>query len=164
MQQEKLFFRDDGKIPNNKLPLLIYKNVIPADDLHADGLKKLFNKNHWSNDWDNGIYDYHHYHSITHEVLGVYRGKAVLQMGGEQGEKIQVEAGDVLIIPAGVGHKNLQNENLGVVGAYPNGMDYDLKKGAKGERPAVDKNIAAVPMPAYDPVYGKDAGLVKSWN
>lgn len=162
---KKLKLKDDGIIPNNKLPLILYKNAFEERGrMGAAWLEERFRSNNWTNSWRNGIYSFHHYHSITHEVLGVYSGSALVHLGGEQGEKVRIEAGDIVVIPAGVGHKNLGSENLGVVGAYPDGRRWDLMKGLPGERPKADKNIAAVPMPSADPLLGKDAGLIKFWK
>ena len=87
-----------------------------------------------------------------------------MHVEGEQGEKVQIEAGDIIVIPAGVGHKNLGAENLGVVGAYPDGRSWDLNKGLPGERPQSDENIAALPLPQMDPFLGKDGGLIDIWG
>ena len=164
MKPEKLFFKDDKKIPNSKLPLLIYRSAVP-DEFDASRLINQFAANQWTNAWDNGIYSYHHYHSTTHEVLGIYAGSATLHLGGESGEKVSVKAGDILIIPAGVGHKKLQaSSDFAVVGAYPEGRDWDLLKGEPGERPQADKNIAALPIPKTDPLFGKDRGLTTIWS
>jgi uncharacterized protein YjlB len=163
-QPEVLSFKDDGHIPNNRLPLLLYRDVLPAG-IKADDLQKQFAKNHWTNSWDNGIYSFHHYHSTSHEVLGIYKGNAQLQLGGEKGKKISVKAGDVIVIPAGVGHKNLgSSDDFGVVGAYPDGRTWDVLKGEPGERPSADKNIAALPIPDFDPLLGKSDGLRKMWQ
>ncbi len=162
---KQLFFKDDGKIPNNRLPLIIYKNAF--SDRGREGaawLEDRFATNNWTNSWRNGIYSFHHYHSTSHEVLGIYSGKALVHFGGEQGEKVQVEAGDIVIIPAGVGHKNLGSEDLGVVGAYPEGRSWDLLRGLSGERPKADQNIAALPVPSADPLLGKVEGLRKLWS
>jgi len=99
--------KDDGIFPNNKkLPLLIYKSALVFDTGNAaDYTEKIFNKNLWTNSWRNGIYDYHHYHSNTHEVLGIYSGKAKVQLGGLRGITVEIEKGDVVVIPAGVSHK-----------------------------------------------------------
>jgi uncharacterized protein YjlB len=162
---EKFLFNDDGKIPNSKYPLLLYRKIFSTTkDAKASWFKQQFAKNNWTNSWDNGIYPYHHYHSTTHEVLGIYSGSALLHVGGEKGSKINVAAGDVIVIPAGVGHKNLGSSNdFGVVGAYPDGRDWDLLKGEAGERPKADKNIASVPFPEFDPILGKEDGLKKIW-
>lgn len=165
-QPEKIFFDDDGRIPNNKLPLLLYKNAFEErGNEGAIWLIDHFRKNKWLNAWRNGVYSYHHYHSTSHEVLGVFTGNAKLHLGGEQGEKVDVAAGDIIVIPAGVGHKNLGSSgDFGVVGAYPNGSSYDLKTGKRNERPEVDKNIASLSVPSSDPFLGEDRGLVKIWN
>jgi uncharacterized protein YjlB len=160
---EVLYLKDDGKIPNSKLPLLLYRNVF-SDKPTASKLRKHFATNNWTNSWDNGVYPFHHYHSTSHEVLGIYAGSALLHLGGERGEKVEVKAGDVIIIPAGVGHKNLgASSDFGVVGAYPDGRDWDLLKGEEGERPKADKNIAALPVPDTDPFLGKGRGAHAIW-
>ncbi len=162
---EKLFFKDDGKIPNSQYPLILYRNAFSArGGSGASWLEEKFAANNWTNSWRNGIYSFHHYHSTSHEVLGVYSGSAMVHLGGEEGEKLNIEAGDIIIIPAGVGHKNLGGRNLGVVGAYPDGRSWDLNRGLPGERPKVDQNILALPIPEADPLLGKSDGLVKIWN
>lgn len=165
MKPIEYHFKDDGRIPNSKYPLLIYKNAFRKRGKEgAQWLEKKFAENNWTNSWRNGVFNYHHFHSITHEVLGVFSGKALLQLGGEEGEKIEVAAGDIIVIPAGVGHKNLGSEDFQIVGAYPDGRDYDINKGKEGERPQVDKNIAAVPLPEADPVLGKEGGVPHVWR
>ena len=163
---EVFYFQDDGVIPNSKYPLIIYRKAFSeTGSKGASWLEEKFAKNNWSNSWRNGVYPFHHYHSISHEVLGIYSGSATLHLGGEKGEKLKVNAGDILVIPAGVGHKNLGNDQLfGVVGAYPNGHEWDLLKGEPGERPLADKHIAAVPFPDTDPLLGNAGGLLKTWK
>ena len=164
MEPTRLYFKDDGKIPNSKFPLLLYRNAFTGRNHDgAKWLEKKFAANNWTNSWRNGVYSFHHYHSTSHEVLGIYSGKALLHLGGELGEKVEVHAGDIIIIPAGVGHKNLCSENLGVVGAYPEGRSWDLNRGLEGERPLADKNIAALPIPVTDPLFGKNGGLTSVW-
>jgi uncharacterized protein YjlB len=164
MQPEQYLFKDDGQIPNSKFPLLLYKAAFAERNREgAAWLEKRFTQHDWTNSWRNGIYPYHHYHSTSHEVLGIYAGTALLHLGGEQGKKIEVQAGDIIIIPAGVGHKNLRSENLGVVGAYPDGRSWDINRGQPGERPQADKNIAALPIPLTDPLLGKEQGLPTIW-
>jgi uncharacterized protein YjlB len=165
VQPTTLFFKDDGKIPNNKLPLLLYKNAFSErDGRGASWLEDKFGANKWTDSWRNGIYSFHHFHSTAHEVLGIYSGKASVQLGGENGQKVEVEAGDIIIIPAGVGHKNLGSENLGVVGAYPQGSKVDLMRGNMSERDEAIKNIAGVPIPDFDPYLGENRGLCTIWK
>lgn len=164
-EPELLYFTDDGRIPNSKYPLLLYRNAFKErGNKGAAWLEQRFLENNWSNSWRNGIFDFHHYHSITHEALGIYSGSALVQFGGEDGNKVMIQAGDVIVIPAGVGHKNLESEDLGVVGAYPGGMSYDLMRGREEERPQADQNIAAVPVPKQDPLFGKNSGLLAIWK
>lgn len=166
LKVEKYHFEDDGDIPNSKYPLVIYRDTF--SDLErkpADWLEQKFASNDWSNAWRWGVYDFHHYHSNTHEVLGVFKGWALLQLGGEKGKKIKVQAGDIIVIPAGVGHKCIEaGEGFEVVGAYPNGLKPDMNKGKAGERPQVDKNIAEVRFPDSDPLLGRGAGIINLWD
>ena len=156
---------DDGKIPNSTLPLLIYRSAVEVSgEDPAAVFEKLFTKHGWQGTWRNGIYTYHHYHSTAHEVLGVYAGEAKVQLGGEKGMVEDVRVGDVIIIPAGVGHINLgATHDFGVVGAYPEGQDYDMCYGKPEERPRAVKNIARVEKPASDPVFGAEGPLLTKW-
>lgn len=162
----KFTFRDDGIVPNSKLPLIVYRQAFSKlGDNAAEWLEETFASHDWTNTWRWGVYPFHHYHSNTHEVLGVFRGSALLKMGGEQGQELEVSAGDILVIPAGVGHKCLSHApDFTVVGAYPGGMDPDLMKGLEGERPGADNRIAAVSPPDFDPVYGADGAIVREWR
>ncbi|MCA1057370.1 cupin domain-containing protein [Rossellomorea aquimaris] len=158
----KLFyFEDDGIIPNNPdLPVIIYRNALDQ----AAEAEETFNRNQWLNSWTNGIYDYHHYHSNTHEALAVIQGEANVQLGGEMGEHVTVQQGDVIILPAGTGHKRLYaSHDFKVTGAYPNGDEYNVKKGSLRERPSVLIDIKNVPLPSLDPVFGDSGPLLKYW-
>jgi uncharacterized protein YjlB len=162
---QQLLFHDDGTIPNSKFPLLLYHNAFLArDDAGAAWLEEYFAANNWTNSWRNGVYPFHHYHSTSHEVLGVYSGSALLHLGGEKGRKVKVQAGDIIVIPAGVGHKNLGSDNLGIVGAYEDGRSWDINRGLPGERPKTDENIAALPIPKTDPFTGRSGGLITIWK
>lgn len=160
-------FRDDGKIPNNdRLPLLIYRDVLalrgkdPAADCEA-----LFARHKWGNSWRNGIYNYHHFHATTHEVLGIVRGRANVRFGGEQGVLLEVSAGDVVVIPAGVGHKNEgSSADLQVVGAYPENHEPDICTGDGSERQRALAALAHVPLPDADPVFGAKGPLFQRWQ
>jgi len=163
---EKIYIGDSGRFPGNRLPALLYKKALDIPLLFpATHVKNVFERNNWSNSWDAGIFTYHHYHSITHEVLGIYSGSARVQLGGNDGPILLLEKSDVLAIPAGVAHKNLDRENaVGVVGAYPEGSDYDIQRGEPGERPTADQHIAALPVPLTDPLTGARGELLTSWK
>ncbi len=159
-------FADDGQIPNNRLPLLLYRAAFSErGTAGAAWLEQRFAANNWTNSWRNGIFSYLHYHSISHEVLGIYGGSATVQLGGSKGKAVSVQAGDVIIVPAGVGHQNLGSSgDFGVVGAYPNGRTFDVLRGQPGERPKADQTIAALSLPTADPLLGTSAGLVHIWK
>ncbi len=152
-------FSDDGRIPNHPdLPLLVYAGAlaIGAAD-RAAAFEALFRRHGWGGMWRNGIYAFHHYHSTAHEVLGIAAGRARVRFGGEHGTTLDIEAGDAVLIPAGVGHCNLgASADLLVVGAYPEGQRPDLRRGGPDDRPQVLANIAAVPLPRRDPITGRD--------
>jgi len=158
--------KDNGTFPNGVLPVIHYQKLLDIPFFFPGlQIKRLFRKNNWGNNWLNGIYTYHHYHSVTHEVFAVCAGQTKLQLGGEDGLTVEIEQGDVIVIPAGVAHKNLGKErDVICVGGYPDGQDFDMNYGKPGERPATDYNIAALPVPKSDPVFGFNAGLVKIWR
>jgi uncharacterized protein YjlB len=163
---EQYFVKDNGIFPNNRLPILYYPKVLALPKLFpAHHVKKLFQKNNWKNNWTQGIYTYHHYHSITHEVIGVCKGETLLLLGGETGVIVFIQEGDVLVIPAGVAHMNLGKENdVTCVGGYPDGREYDMNYGYADERPRVDHNIASLPLPETDPVFGNKDSLLRTWK
>ncbi len=113
-----------------------------------------------------GEFLYHHYHSNAHEVLVVVGGGARLDFGGPEGVTVEVGAGDAVVIPAGVGHRNAGSSGgFSVVGAYPRGQQaYDLRTGEEGERPEVLENIRAMPLPQTDPLFGDAGPLVRRWS
>jgi uncharacterized protein YjlB len=158
---------DDGVFPNNgRLPLIVYQSILALPE-HAPQrvVIALFEKNGWSGSWVNGIFRFHHYHSQAHEVLGVVDGRAQVQLGGEKGEIFTIKRGDVVVLPAGTAHKNLENDDdFQVVGAYPQGQKWDMCHGKPGERPAADDHIRAVGLPHKDPVHGLKGSLLDLWN
>lgn len=86
-------------------------------------------------------------------------------LGGPHGRRFELVAGDVLVLPAGTGHCNAGSDpDLLVVGAYPNAMRWDIRRGDPDERDEVLANIARVPMPERDPVQGPDGPLVALWR
>ncbi|WP_232725382.1 cupin domain-containing protein [Bacillus sp. FJAT-44742] len=161
-QVKAVFFNEDGKIPNNpKLPLLYYPMVLDEDD----SIMEIFERNNWRNSWTGSVLPYHHYHSNSHEVLGVQKGTAAIMFGGEHGEEMHVKRGDVVILPAGCGHKKLKaSTDFEVVGAYPDGKDYDMKTQKDPVSQEVWNNIKDVKLPKADPVFGKDGPLIERWH
>ncbi|MDO6658491.1 cupin domain-containing protein [Anaerobacillus sp. 1_MG-2023] len=161
-QIKTITFEDDGNIPNNPFhPLILYPGALD----HPDNCMKIFKENNWTNAWENGVFSYHHYHSNSHEVLGVIKGEASITFGGENGKTVEVTVGDVVVIPAGVGHKKeASSTDFRVVGAYPAGMPHDLRTGKADERKDAIDNIKNVPLPATDPIFGVNGPLLDVWG
>jgi uncharacterized protein YjlB len=159
-------FEDDGLVPNNRLPFLIYQQAIDVDNGHPEKtIEGLFGANGWGEMWRNGVYDYLHYHSTVHEVLGVARGQARVRFGGDRGKEIDLSAGDVAILPAGTGHQCLSaSEDFCVVGAYPPGPAMQITRPTPENHAKALKTIPEVKLPKTDPVMGLEGPLVRLWK
>lgn len=156
-------FAGDGSIPNSPLPVLVYHGLELARDPAA--AERAFAANNWRGAWRNGIYSFHHFHSTAHEVLAIVAGRATVTLGGPEGATLEVSGGDVLVLPAGTGHRNEgSSADLLVVGAYPDGMSWDLRRGDPEEYDEVRANIEAVPLPGIDPVGGESGALPRLWD
>ena len=146
------------RIPNNpRFPVLLYHGV-EETGRGADAARELFARHGWGGSWVDGIFPFHHFHSTSHEALAVVAGTATVELGGPQGRSFAVAAGDVLVLPAGTGHKRATaSGDFTVVGAYPAGQeDYDLLRGDdSAEVEAARRRIADLPAPDDDPVGGE---------
>jgi uncharacterized protein YjlB len=158
-------FADDGTVPNNPLPLVVYRGALPDTGDRAALCEEMFARNLWPNSWRNGIFPYHHYHSTAHEVLGIARGNARVRLGGENGRSVELRAGDVVVIPAGVAHKReAASGNLLVIGSYPRGQNPDTCRAEPDRHDRAAANIAAVKLPEADPVTGDAGPLLDCWS
>src|SRR6478735_5328868 len=160
-------FKDDGLVPNHpRWPLIIYRGAVDLDERHdpAAVIEDLFEANGWGDTWRDGIYDYVHYHSRIHEVLGIARGKGRVRFGGTKGRIFTLKAGDAAILPAGTGHRCLSADaDFLVVGAYPPTGTYDECTKSEEHARAL-KTIPKVGRPRKDPVYGAGGLLSKLWK
>jgi uncharacterized protein YjlB len=159
-------FADDGLVPNNPLPLLIYKGAVAVDNADPEtAIEGLFGANVWGEMWRNGVYDYPHYHATVHEALGVARGHARVRFGGDAGRELEISAGDVAILPAGTGHQCLSaSPDFSVVGAYPPGAKMQITRPTPDNHAKALMTIPQVKAPKTDPVMGRDGPLVRLWN
>lgn len=159
-----LWFIADGWVPNNqRLPALLYRQAIPAASDRAAACEDLFDRNGWPPQWRNGIYPFHHYHPTAHEVLGIARGSGRVLLGGPNGAPVEVAAGDCMLLPAGTGHCRLAaSSDFLVVGAYPPGCVWDLRRDALSA--AELGAMARLPVPSTDPVTGRAGGLHDFWS
>ena len=161
-------FRDDGETPNNpRLPLVVYRNAVELDGTFdpAAVFEEIFAANHWRDSWRDGIYDFLHFHTMTHEVLGIARGDAKVKFGGAKGRVVNVKTGDLVMLPAGTGHCRISaSRDLLVVGAYPQTGRYDQPRPEEADHEKARAAIRKVKRPRADPVYGKDGPLLALWS
>ncbi|ACI99057.1 cupin domain-containing protein [Rhodospirillum centenum] len=151
--------------PNNPhLPLLVYRGAVGEGD-RAATFESLFAGNGWGGLWRDGIYGWHHFHTTAHEVLGIAAGRARVRFGGEEGIEVALAAGDAVLIPAGVAHRNLDSSpDFLAVGGYPPGQEPDMKGTGEAEAARAAPRIGRVPVPATDPLYGRDGPLTHLWH
>lgn len=164
---ELLRLRPDGATPNNpRLPLVVYRSAVSFEKGcdPAAVLETLFAGHGWVEAWRDGIYDHLHFHTATHEVLGIARGRVTVRVGGDAGPRVTLRAGDVAVLPAGTGHRRLRaSRDLLVVGAYPAGGHYDEPRPEEIDAAEARRAIARVPRPRQDPVYGVTGPVTALW-
>lgn len=154
----------NGGTPNNdRHPAVVARAAIRPSPADPDGsVRRLFEANGWGGTWTWQVFRDHHFHPDAFEVLGVSRGSAVLVIGGEAGRKLEVAAGDVLLLPPGWGHCMLSSSpDFAICGAYPPGQEnYTVRRASEGYDGAVVAEIAAVNVPETDPVFGGKGSLL----
>jgi uncharacterized protein YjlB len=153
-EMTKLFFQDDGFIPNSKFPVLINRkaiNFLSMDASEAEAmLKERGLKTKWKLEWLWKVYKRPHYHSTTHEALVVFQGSATLRLGGHRlGKLVKVKEGDAIVIPAGVAHQAMERSNdFLVFGFYPvRSKPWDLLFCRKKERAISLPNLTRLGKP-----------------
>ena len=155
------------EIPNHRyFPVIIYRQLLNKFHPHkAEHFERVFRANGWRGIWHDSIYPYCHFHSNAHEVLGVARGQVEVELGGAEGRTLKLRAGDVMLLPAGVGHRRVRNSpTLLVVGAYPAGQqNYNICQSLRECRDA-KKRIATVALPTSDPFFGPSGPLMRLWR
>jgi len=155
-------------IPNTSIqsrPLLIYHSCIPSSSTASSIESHLKEVGVVAPQWRYTMYSTTHFHSTTHEVLCISSGRAKLCFGGETNSgrvETFVEKGDVIVIPAGVGHRLLDdfNSNFEMVGSYPKGKSWDMCYGTPEEGERV-KGIGGLEWFERDPLYGDDGPALK---
>lgn len=156
-----------GAIPNHpRWGLLLYPGAVTiAGSDPAAAFEALFDRNRWPAAWRNGVHPFHHFHTKAHEALGVYTGEVTVQFGGEDGVVVTARPGDVIVLPAGTGHKKLSSRGtLGIVGAYPAGQRPDMCTPLLSSAKRSAEAVARVPLPECDPVYGAGGPLFGHWK
>ncbi len=165
MTVETHYLKGNGRIPNSRLPLLIYRGAVQVG---VAEMEEQIRRNDWPPEWHSsfGMYPRHHFHSDAHELIAVTRGTMVGLFGGHDGVRATVNAGDVIVIPAGVGHFGESiTEDLRLTGAFPAGYAiHDFRLGYPDEYARVVDRAQRVPIPANDPLHGPKGPLVEIWS
>jgi uncharacterized protein YjlB len=145
--------------PNSKLPVRMFRGALaPTATAKARRFREAFRRNGWAGIWTDTIYDYTHFHSNAHEVLGIAEGNVTIILGGAGGRRFRLKAGDMFAIPAGVGHRRVGDDTgLKVIGAYPRGQShFNMKR--KG------RAVPRGPIPDTDQLYGRGGPLTRCWT
>jgi uncharacterized protein YjlB len=164
---ETFLLPPNSEIPNNpRLPVVIYRALINKFLSHkADHFARVFRANGWRGMWRDSIYSYCHFHSNAHEVLGIARGHVAVELGGAGGRTVRLNAGDLVLLPAGVGHRRVRGSaNLLIVGAYPAGQQHYNICTSLRECRSANTRIAAVARPKCDPFFGPLGPLKQLWS
>lgn len=165
MTVETHYLKGNGRVPNSRLPLLIYRSAVQVG---VAEMEEQIRRNDWPPEWHSsfGMYPRHHFHSDAHELIAVTRGTMVGLFGGHDGVRATVTAGDVIVIPAGVGHFGESiTEDLRLTGAFPAGCAiHDFRLGYPDEYARVADRAQRVPIPANDPLHGPKGPLVEIWS
>jgi len=163
---ESFTFEPDAGIPNNSLPLLLYRGALTPALQSPAACQALFAENDWGGNWVDGVFDYWHFHVTGHEVLGCVEGEAEIGFGGDQGIRATFRAGDVVVIPGGVGHKRLSEKRGGftVVGGYPPGQNGTIVRAGEIALAEAQRLVAALALPRSDPTTGPAGPLFEAWG
>jgi uncharacterized protein YjlB len=162
---ETRIFEPSGGIPNSRFPAVIYRDALPAEAREGRAACALLSANGWGGNWLYGVYPFWHFHTKGHEVLACVAGRARLGLGGEDGIEVEVRQGDVCVLPAGVGHKCLESSgDFQMAGGYPPGQQGNIVRPGEIDESEARRQIAALPLPATDPLSGKADGMVELWR
>jgi len=76
-----------------------------------------------------------------------------------------VKKGDVIVVPAGVGHRLLEDVSGGfeMVGSYPKGKSWDMCYGMEGEENRI-QSIGKLGWFDKDPIYGEEGPALQEMN
>ena len=159
---ETLRFEPGADVPNHTWPVLLYRGALAGG---ADAAVARLRQNGWGGAWVDGVFPYTHYHPNAHEALAVVDGTATLRLGGAAGQDVTVRAGDVVVLPAGTGHRRLDaSADVRVVGTYPEGQHAFETRRPDRDAPTPPEAVRAVPRPGADPVRGRGGPLLALWS
>ncbi|KAH6692482.1 cupin domain protein [Plectosphaerella plurivora] len=153
--------------PNNRLPVLHYRGVLPWP-LSEASVVEFLTANKWEHRGTWGHIDLRHFHPNSHECYGIFQGTSTLLIGqieAGNGAKIHVAAGDVIVLPAGTAHSSLESSSdYRYIGVYPQGCPRWRNEFGKNDPDSFRDVIDQVGMPEADPVYGENGPLMQLWD
>jgi uncharacterized protein YjlB len=157
-------FEPDGGIPNSRLPLVFWRERLPASARSGTAATALYRKNGWQGTWVYTVFPYWHFHTRGHEALACVSGRARIGFGGDHGIKVDVEVGDVCVIPAGVGHRRFDSSgDFQMAGGYPPGQEGNIVRPGDLDDARIAREIAVLALPETDPISGRADGVVAAW-
>lgn len=165
--QTLLFAAPDQGVPNNAfLPLIVWPQVVPDETQDvAAWFEAMFAQHGWPPQWRAGIYEYTHFHPNVHEVLGVAAGWAEVLFGGDNGRVVTLHAGDAVLIPAGIGHKQIHaSDDFISVGAYPAGHVPQTWRNQPDQLAEALQRVTRVRVPDTDPLGGTEGAVMDFWH
>ncbi|KAJ9668430.1 hypothetical protein H2201_001478 [Coniosporium apollinis] len=148
---ETYYFTPTPHVPNSPLPVLIYRAVLPTNP-DPESTRETIEPNRWIQGGVFKTYTAHHFHSVTHECYAVFKGKSTLLLGRgpldqrEGGVEVELGVGDIIVLP-GSPH-----------------WDNNFCKADEKETQEKARNARNVPIPEFDPIYGKGGPLVRIWG
>ncbi|KAH7048363.1 hypothetical protein B0J12DRAFT_755322 [Macrophomina phaseolina] len=172
-EPETYSVRRNAHCPNSSFPVLVYRNVLPTP-VDEESTSEFLQHNKWEKKGTWGAIMTKHFHPNTHECYGIFRGTSTLVFGEGgldapgTGVRCTVSAGDVVVVPAGVAHASATSaDDYKYIGVYPQGSPKWRnewgKRAVEDDDPLLSE-IAAVPVPACDPVYGAGGPAVRIWR
>lgn len=134
-EPEIYWTRPTTRVPNSKLPVLVYRDVLPRE-LSLASIETALQANDWIKGGVFKHYPTHHFHSNCHECYAAISGSTRCLYGvgplddPSDGVRFDMKAGDVAVHPAGVAHCNLESsEDYEYMGLYPKVcFDVDLEQ------------------------------------
>ncbi|KAF2123429.1 hypothetical protein P153DRAFT_391522 [Dothidotthia symphoricarpi CBS 119687] len=159
-------------VPNSILPALIYRNVLPAS-INSELAKQFCENNDWEKRGEWGEIKIPHFHPNTHECYAIIRGTSRLALGrakqdaGTDGVEVDVSAGDVVVVPAGVSHRSLSsNDGYRYIGVYPKAAPRWRNNHCEGDESMEELSVEInnVAIPDSDPVFGLHGPLCQIWK
>ena len=166
LENAELFhFEPDGDIPNSGLPLVFWRGRLPREARDGAAAGALFRQNGWQGTWVSNVLPYWHFHTRGHEVQGCVAGRALIGFGGDHGIKVDVEAGDACVIPAGVGHIRFDgSSDFRMAGGYPPRQQGNIIRPGDLDDATIARAISALALPETDPISGLTDGVVEIWR